>query len=198
MTKVTIDRALIEQALEAIELNWKTDEGDAVKPLLRAALAEPAPAPKPVTRINLESGRYLKFEPYHFLGPMCWRLYTEDDKQIRALDEYERCFVDAALKVAPVREAEPAPEPVNADLRDRLVAISSAISDQDDRAAQAMLREILSAPGAAPVREQAPVPLLTDEEVAEAGRLNVEGERMLPYSFARAIEQAVRQKAGLK
>lgn len=42
------------------------------------------------------------------------------------------------------------------------------------------------------------VPLLTDAEIAEAGKLNVEGDRMLPYSFARAIEQAVRQRVGLQ
>ena len=36
------------------------------------------------------------------------------------------------------------------DLRDRLVAISEAIADQDDRAAQAMLREILKAPQPSP------------------------------------------------
>ena len=47
------------------------------------------------------------------------------------------------------------------DLRDRLVAISEAVADQDDRAAQAMLREILKAPQPSPtaqadsVREEA-------------------------------------------
>jgi len=35
---------------------------------------------------------------------------------------------------------------------------------------------------------------LTAEEVAEAGKLHIEGERMLPYSFARAIEQALKEK----
>ena len=35
---------------------------------------------------------------------------------------------------------------------------------------------------------------LTDEEIAEVGHLNVEGERMLPYSFARAIEAKLREK----
>ena len=38
------------------------------------------------------------------------------------------------------------PPAVNDDLRDMLVAISKAVADQDDRAAQAMLREILKAP----------------------------------------------------
>ena len=35
---------------------------------------------------------------------------------------------------------------------------------------------------------------LTDEEVAEAGKLHIEGENMLPYSFARAIEQVLKEK----
>lgn len=42
---ITVSRELLRQALEAIELNWKTDEGDAVKPLLRAALEHPAVEP---------------------------------------------------------------------------------------------------------------------------------------------------------
>jgi len=35
---------------------------------------------------------------------------------------------------------------------------------------------------------------LTAEEVAEAGKLHIEGERMLPYSFARAIETKLKDK----
>ena len=48
---------------------------------------------------------------------------------------------------------QPAPSAAVAlsdDLRDRLVAISGAVADQDDRAAQAMLREILKAPQPSP------------------------------------------------
>jgi hypothetical protein len=48
---------------------------------------------------------------------------------------------------------QPAPSAAVAlsdDLRDRLVAISEAVADQDDRAAQAMLREILKAPQTSP------------------------------------------------
>lgn len=41
------------------------------------------------------------------------------------------------------------------DLRDRLVAISEAVADQDDRAAQAMLREILEAPQPSPTAQAA-------------------------------------------
>jgi hypothetical protein len=42
---------------------------------------------------------------------------------------------------------------VDDDLRDRLVAISATIADRDDGAAQAMIREILKAPQAAPAQE---------------------------------------------
>lgn len=35
---------------------------------------------------------------------------------------------------------------------------------------------------------------LTDEEVEEAGKLNIEGDRMLPYSFAKAIEAKLKEK----
>ena len=55
--------------------------------------------------------------------------------------------------VAAMRAQQPAPSAAVAlsdDLRDRLVAISEAIADQDDRAVQAMLREILAAPQPSP------------------------------------------------
>ena len=42
---------------------------------------------------------------------------------------------------------------VNDDLRDWLVAISAAVADQDDRAAQAMLREILKTPQPSPTAQ---------------------------------------------
>ena len=35
---------------------------------------------------------------------------------------------------------------------------------------------------------------LTDDEIEDAGKLNVEGARMLPYSFARAIEAKLKDK----
>ena len=35
---------------------------------------------------------------------------------------------------------------------------------------------------------------LTHDEITKAGHLNVEGERMLPYSFARAIEAKLKEK----
>lgn len=50
------------------------------------------------------------------------------------------------------------------DLRDRLVAISEAIADQDDRAAQAMLREILAAPQPSPTPQAAQVDAMADSQ----------------------------------
>jgi hypothetical protein len=35
---------------------------------------------------------------------------------------------------------------------------------------------------------------LTDEEIAEAGKLFLEGNRMLPFSLARAIEAKLKEK----
>lgn len=63
-------------------------------------------------------------------------------------------FMEAVNELDALHEVQPAPATQQAgvalsdDLRDRLVAISEAIADQDDRAAQAMLREILKAPPA--------------------------------------------------
>jgi hypothetical protein len=37
---------------------------------------------------------------------------------------------------------------------------------------------------------------LTDEEIAEAGKLFLEGNRMLPFSLARAIEAKLKEKNG--
>ena len=68
----------------------------------------------------------------------------------------------AKLRKDLIKELAGAPQPVPSatvalsdDLRDGLVAISKAIADQDDRAAQAMLREILAAPQPTPT-SQAP------------------------------------------
>lgn len=60
---------------------------------------------------------------------------------------------ETAARNAVPQQAAPV---VGDDLRDRLVAISAAIADQDDQGAQAMLREILAAPQqVAPATQQA-------------------------------------------
>lgn len=92
---------------------------------------------------------------------------------------------------------QPAPSAAVAlsdDLRDRLVAISEAVAYQDDRAAQAMLREILAAPPA----DSHPAPvLLSDEElcqIEEPYLLNFRIPLGGQYDFARAVEKAVLAK----
>ena len=50
-----------------------------------------------------------------------------------------------ALRAA-IQAAQAQPQTLSDDMRDRLVAISDAIANQDDRAAQKMISEILAAP----------------------------------------------------
>lgn len=63
--------------------------------------------------------------------------------------------MDALYEVPPAPATQQAGVALSDDLRDRLVAISEAIADQDDRAAQAMLREILKAPQPSPTAQAA-------------------------------------------
>lgn len=106
---VTVSRELLRQVLDAFETYarqyphmWKGYLLDAEQSLRNALSGtEEQLAAEPVTKIALNNGKYLKLEPFYFLGPMCWMLYTENDKQIRALDEFESGFVNAALKAAP-------------------------------------------------------------------------------------------------
>lgn len=65
-------------------------------------------------------------------------------------------------------------------LRDRLVAISEAIADQDDRAAQAMLREILAAPQPSPTPQPSPA---SQVDALDAERYRWLRERMLGIDF---------------
>lgn len=77
---------------------------------------------------------------------------------------------DMAIRAALASAPRPAPSAAVAlsdDLRDRLVAISEAVADQDDRAAQAMLREILAAPQPSPTPQadsQPALPKITAED----------------------------------
>ena len=68
----------------------------------------------------------------------------------------------AKLRKDLIKELPGAPQPVPSaavalsdDLRDGLVAISKAVADQDDRAAQAMLKGILAAPQPSPTAQAA-------------------------------------------
>ena len=111
---------------------------------------------------------------------------------------------EARAQLAALVDAQqPAPSAAVAlsdDLRDGLVAISAAIADQDDRAAQAMLREILAAPqpSTTPPADSHPAPvLLSDEElcqIEEPYLLNFRIPLGGQYDFARAVEKAVLAK----
>ena len=71
----------------------------------------------------------------------------------KAEAELRRLNAENERLAALVDAQQPAPSAVVAlsdGLRDGLVAISKAIADQDDRTAQAMLREILAAPQPTP------------------------------------------------
>ena len=59
------------------------------------------------------------------------------------------------------------------DLRDGLVAISKAVADQDDRAAQAMLREILAVPQPSPTAQadSQPAPVLDYPPLPRVGAI---------------------------
>lgn len=121
-----------------------------------------------------------------------------DTKAIRKWAQYHHQHVAAQTKVLASSKApraalaDPAVETMSDDLRDRLVAISAAIADEDDRAAQAMIRELLSSPPPA-----AEVPLLTDEEMMEMVTANAGYGGTNFDRVARAIEQATRRKVGL-
>jgi len=80
--------------------------------------------------------------------------------QLSGKNERLAALVDAQ------QPAPPASAALSDDLRDRLVAISEAIADQDDRAAQAMLREILKAPQPSPTPQADSQPAPVRDESA--------------------------------
>lgn len=194
MTKITVDKETIEQALEALEdcrhgCEHPHKTASAVT-ALRAARAEPAVEPtytstQATACASCGEHKHTPLRIDKMGGYVC--LTCIDQKLGSLLGELG--YQEETSAVEPVA--------VRYDLRDRLVAISAAIADQDDRAAQAMIREILSAPP-----PPAEVPLLTDEEIrscADAMDAEPLAEGWGELSkFARATEQAVRQKAGLK
>ena len=81
-------------------------------------------------------------------------------------DIFEASYSPAAL-VEAQQAAPSAAVALSDDLRDRLVAISEAVADQDDRAAQAMLREILAAPQPSPTAQADSQPAV-DESYKQA------------------------------
>ena len=128
---------------------------------------------------------------------------TQDKGQVPAIQRFEvvDCIDSKHVPaVIPKPHGPSAAVALSDDLRDRLVAISAAIADQDDRAAQAMLREILAAPqpSTTPPADSHPAPvLLSDEElcqIEEPYLLNFRIPLGGQYDFARAVEKAVLAK----
>jgi hypothetical protein len=110
------------------------------------------------------------------------------------VDEYEQA----------ARRAPAAPVPQIAEVQDSLVAISAAIADQDDSAAQSMLRDLLSMLAAAPQPpEAAPVELPAPEFYADDRGYEVSAEWLesedatsdyrAVYTMPRYTEQQVRE-----
>lgn len=98
-------------------------------------------------------------------------------RHIGGCHTYNAKTAEARAKVVAVlRTQQPAPATQQAgvalsdDLRDRLVAISEAVADQDDRAAQAMLREILAAPQPSPTPQANSAPSAASKAVLAAIR----------------------------
>lgn len=99
--------------------------------------------------------------------PVAWAMPKGDGTFIDVITPAEHAREEGSYTVPlfahPVAQ-QPQVEAVSDDLRDRLVAISQAIADQDDRAAQAMIREILAAPQQA---EAVPSDVVRDAVAAE-------------------------------
>jgi len=99
--------------------------------------------------------------------------------------------IEAVRAAVNAQKHPPAPATlaVNDDLRDRLVAISEAIANQDDRAAQAMLREILKAPQA----DSQPAPQQEAQEPFAWHVCSVNSDGSLSLEHAAAWEEAAHE-----
>lgn len=86
---------------------------------------------------------------------ICWHdegtgPYAINDSSLMWRDAADAPVMRSAQPAGAQQTTPSAAVALSDDLRDRLVAISEAVADQDDRAAQAMLREILTAPQPSP------------------------------------------------
>lgn len=89
-----------------------------------------------------------------------WEVRRDDDVALGTTGYTDITLTVAWHAVQAARRAPAAPVPQIAEVQDSLVAISAAIADQDDSAAQSMLRGLLSMLAAAPQPpEAAPVQL---------------------------------------
>jgi hypothetical protein len=100
---------------------------------------------------------------------------------------HEQQFMAKQKAIAALRRLLEQPEPVQepvALIRSSTEHIAALVQERDELQKQVWMYE---KHGGAWVG-------LTDEDIAEAGQLNVEGPRMLPYAFARAIEAKLKEK----
>ena len=105
---------------------------------------------------------------------------TQDKGQVPAIQRFEvvDCIDSKHVPaVIPKPHGPSVAVALSDDLRDRLVAISEAIADQDDRAAQAMLREILKAPLPSPT-PQAPFQQRVQPWLLECFGAEIAADRM--------------------
>ena len=164
------DRELLQQALDALQGNWRTDESDKAIEALRARLSQPEPAECDGGKCGI--GGYCKQCPK-----------TKSDVPETAFGETKPVLYQ--VRGRPNWDTEPkwgewkfCTEPVANDYKKTPV-----LHDWEYQ-----VRSLYTTP---PQREWQG---LTDDEIEDAGKLNVEGARMLPYSFARAIEAKLKEK----
>lgn len=171
------DRELMQMALDALAI-FATDESDdgqmaiAAYQALLARLAQPDPEQTRSEKMR-EAG------------------YTKRDTRL----ECDECGKKFTRQMLPVHDCQPEPVSVTDKLpKPEPVAwtVGGLITDfsRDFSAykTKAYTRPLYTAP---PQREWQG---LTDEEIGAAAKGSVEGEHMLPYSFARAIEAKLKEK----
>lgn len=139
----TLAREKYGDEYDAIQRAERDTETEALNFVVAAPTTQPAPQQEAQEPVAWQSRTRPTWEgntsPWSPWKP-CTKEQAEDCWKTRLLNGW--AYQARALYTAP----QPTPAPLSDDLRDRLVAISEAIADQDDRAAQAMLREILEAP----------------------------------------------------
>ena len=190
MTKIVIDKAMLEQVLNCCEIEPNNEKALSAYDALRAALVEPA----------VEPDRYAWYQYMDHGNGMGWieRMAAYDPRMPEYAEMYHQVdWVDTkqvrnfrALYTSPTPPAEalaePAVEPV----------AWQGVHDSTDlyyrKPPQADVRPLYTSPS-----PPAEVPLLTDEEIAEIASTPCAVVGSYVHTFARAIEQAVRQKAGL-
>lgn len=185
MTKIAVDKELIEQAVEALrqcEFTTPPAQRTMVKEAstsLRAALAEPAV--EPCARLHITATD----------------TYPDVEVEVLNGELLQPEMSPVSVYAAPPPPAEPAAE---------LVAHATVRPLQPDECERKVIVKWVNRPVPGPLYASPPppteVPLLENEVLGlmwrKAEREDDPWSPPTPLRFARAIEQAVRQKAGLK